>query len=214
MNGTVVVVCSGPELPGEPALASAATVIAADGGAVWAESLGVPVDRLVGDLDSTPPDVVDRIANVERHPCAKDATDLELALAAALRLEPSRILVVGSAGGRLDHLLGSLLLLAADSYRHVQIDAQLGAAAVHVIRGTRTLRGEPGELISLFAMHGPAEGVATSGLVYPLRGETLEPGSSRGTSNVFDAEEARIDVARGVLVAVRPNGSAAAGIVE
>ena len=53
---------------------------------------------------------------VERHPAAKDATDLELALDAAIALEPARILVVGSAGGRLDHLLGSILLLADARY--------------------------------------------------------------------------------------------------
>src|SRR5437763_6065084 len=46
---------------------------------------------------------------------------------------PERILVVGSAGGRLDHLFGSLLILAADAYADVQVDAQIGAAAVHVI---------------------------------------------------------------------------------
>lgn len=214
MPGTVVVICAGPKLPEQIALPAGATVIAADGGAVWARSLGLQVDLLIGDLDSIPAHVAAEIANVERHPREKDATDLELALAAALRLEPSSVLVVGSAGGRFDHLLGSLLLLAADSYRDVQIDAQLGQAAVHVVRGTRTLRGERGELISLFAAHGPAEGITTEGLVYPLRGETLEPGSSRGTSNVFEAPAARIEVGRGVLLAVRPTGTAAAGIAS
>ena len=53
---------------------------------------------------------------IERHPAAKDATDLELALDAAIALEPSRILVIGSAGGRLDHLLGSILLLGDARY--------------------------------------------------------------------------------------------------
>ena len=48
--------------------------------------------------------------------------------------------------------------------------------------------GEPGELVSLLAVNGPAEGVTTEGLAYPLRGETLEPGSTRGVSNVFAAE--------------------------
>jgi thiamine pyrophosphokinase len=46
--------------------------------------------------------------------------------------------------------------------------------------------------------------------VYPLRSETLEPGSSRGLSNVFAAPEARIGLERGVLLVVRPSGSAAA----
>ena len=67
-----------------------------------------------------------------------------------------------------------------------------------------TLEGEPGELVSLFALHGRAEGVRTDGLVYPLAGETLEPGSSRGVSNVFAASAATIAVDRGVLVAIRP----------
>jgi thiamine pyrophosphokinase len=46
--------------------------------------------------------------------------------------------------------------------------------------------------------------VTTGGLVYPLRGETLSPGSSRGVSNVFAAAEARVTLERGVLLAVRP----------
>jgi thiamine pyrophosphokinase len=103
-----------------------------------------------------------------------------------------------------------LLLLAADAYSGVQIDAQLGPAAVHVVRNERVFAGEPGELISLFAVHGPAVGVVTEGLVYPLHGETLEPGSSRGLSNLFATAEGRISVERGVLLAVRPNGSVGA----
>ena len=53
---------------------------------------------------------------IERHPAAKDATDLELALDAAIALEPARIVVVGDGGGRLDHLLGSCSLLGLDRY--------------------------------------------------------------------------------------------------
>jgi thiamine pyrophosphokinase len=113
-------------------------------------------------------------------------------------------LLVGAAGGRLDHLLGELLLLGAEDYADVEIDAQLGAAMVHVVRGERSLVGTPGELVSLHALHGPAVGVVTEGLLYPLRGETLAAGSSRGISNVFVAEEARISLERGVLLAVRP----------
>jgi thiamine pyrophosphokinase len=206
---TAVVLAGGPDPPVGFALPAGATVIAADSGA----ELGVRVDLVVGDFDSISSETLASIRDVEPYPPEKDATDLELAFAAALRLLPERILVVGSAGGRLDHLVGSLLLLAADAYAAVQVDAQLGVAAVHVVRarGERTLHGEPGELISLFAVHGPAEGVATGGLVYPLRGETLFPGSSRGTSNAFAAAEARVSLTRGVLLAVRPSGSVQAG---
>jgi thiamine pyrophosphokinase len=207
VGGTVVVVSGGPVGPVAVRLPAGATVIAADSGA----ERGFPVDLAVGDFDSISAETLARLERVERHPVAKDASDLELALAAALRLEPERILVLGSGGGRLDHLFGGLLLLAADAYAGVQLDAQLGGAAVHVVRGERLLVGEPGELVSLFAVHGPAEGVVTEGLVYPLRGETLWPGSSRGLSNVFAAREVRIAVERGVVLAVRPDGSVTAG---
>ena len=207
---TVVVLSGGPDVPGGLSLPPGAIVIGADAGIALADR----IDLAVGDFDSAQPELLERAVHVERHPVEKDATDLELALEAALRFEPERILVVGSAGGRLDHLLGSLLLLASPAYAAVQVDALLGQAAVHVIRRERILHGEAGETISLFAAHGPADGVVTEGLAYPLRGETLEPGSSRGTSNRFAASDARITVARGALLAVRPTCSARAGTVS
>jgi thiamine pyrophosphokinase len=197
---TVVVLAGGPAPPVGFEVPDGAMVIAADGGA----EMGIHVDLAVGDFDSISAHTLEGIDNVEPYPPEKDATDLELALGAALRERPERILVVGSAGGRLDHLVSSLLVLASDDYAGVVVDALLGEAQVHVIRGTRELAGDVGEMISLFALHGPAEGVTTVGLVYPLTDEALEPGSSRGTSNAFHEPHVRITVERGVVLAVRP----------
>jgi len=183
-------------------------VVAADSGGHASETLGLRVDVVVGDFDSADPAAVDRAvergaAKIE-YPVAKDATDLELALDAAIALEPARILVVGSAGGRLDHLLGSILLLADDRYAAARVDAYLDGNRLAVIRGSRTLTGTPGDLVTLLPVHGPAAGVSTSGLEYPLHDETLRPGTTRGVSNVFAAAEARITVGGGCLVAVQP----------
>ena len=191
-----------------PAVPAGALVIAADGGAERALAAGLAVDLAVGDLDSIAPETLTALEHagtwIERHPVAKDKTDLELALDAALEAGARRIVVVGGAGGRLDHLLGGLLLLAADVYAVAEIDALLGPASIHAIRGTRTLAGAPGETISLLAVGGSARGVRTSGLRYPLRGETLAAGTSRGVSNVFESAKIRISVVEGVLLAVRP----------
>ena len=78
---------------------------------------------------------------VVRYPAAKDATDLELALDEALALGARRVLVVASAEGRLDHLLSSLLLLASHRYAALEIDALVGGALVHVVRGERGFAG-------------------------------------------------------------------------
>jgi thiamine pyrophosphokinase len=182
-------------------------VIAADRGLEHARALGLEVTVAVGDFDSASPEAVAAAVaagtGIERYPADKDATDLELALDAALALGPARILVLAGDGGRLDHLLSMLLVLGSARYASVQVDARIGRAHVHVIRGERALEGTPGELISLLALHGPAD-VRTQGLAYALVGETLEPGSSRGVSNTFATAIARIVVERGVLLAVRP----------
>jgi thiamine pyrophosphokinase len=204
---TVIVVSSGGR-PQDGALPRASAVIAADGGLEHARALGLRVDVAVGDFDSAAAETVEAArragARIERHPAEKDATDLELALETALSFGPHRILVLGADAGRLDHLLAGVLALASESLSGVHLDAVLGRARLHVVRVERTLTGEAGELISLLAVGGPAEGVTTEGLRYPLRGETLAPASSRGVSNVFTEEEARITVERGVLLAVRP----------
>jgi thiamine pyrophosphokinase len=211
MSEEIVVVIAGGDAPHAEAVRAipvGAYVIAADRGLDHARALGIDVTVAVGDFDSASPESVAAAetegVRIERHPPDKDATDLELALDAAMELDPARILVLAEGGGRLDHLLSAPLLLASPRYVQVELDAYLGRARVHVVRDERTFEGEPGELVSLFALHGPAEGVRTDGLVYPLAGETLEPGSSRGVSNVFAASTARIAVDRGVLVAIRP----------
>ena len=209
-NEMVVVVAGGdpPEPGAVRAVPSGARIVAADRGLDHALALGLDVTVAVGDFDSASPEAVAAVESagvrVERHPEAKDATDLELALDTALAFGPARILVLAGVGERLDHLLSSLLLLGSECYASVELDARIGRAHVHVIRGERELAGTPGELVSLFALGGPAEGIRTQGLAYPLAGETLASGSSRGVSNELVGESARISVEHGTLLAIRP----------
>jgi thiamine pyrophosphokinase len=208
-HDTVIVVAGGgTPRAGAVAALPAAPVIAADEGLDHAFALGLTVHTAVGDFDSVSPAALAAAESagvrIERHRPDKDATDLELALDAAAGLGPRSIVVLGSPEGRLDHLLALLLELGSPRYAAVEIDALLGEATVHVVRRERNIVGEPGELVSLLPVHGPAEGVLTEGLVYPLRGETLPAATTRGVSNVFAASDARITLERGVLLAVRP----------
>ena len=205
-----IVVVAGGHLPGGPQLQlpDGATVFAADGGVDRALALGLHVDLAIGDFDSITPEGLAAVeaagTHIETHPSEKDETDLELALDAAIALQPSRIVVVCSSGGRLDHLLGSVLLLGLPRYAGAEIDAFLGTARIHIVRDSRTMVGVPGELVSLVPLHGAAESITTHGLVYPLAGETLAAGSSRGISNLFEIETASVTLERGVLAVVRP----------
>jgi thiamine pyrophosphokinase len=206
---TIVVVSGGQTLSTPlPELPAGATVIAADGGVDRALALGLAVDLAIGDFDSVTPDGLATVeasgGRIERHPAAKDATDLELALDAAIALHPARIVVIGTDGGRLDHLLGSVSLLGRERYAGAEIEAYLGPAQIHLVRSSLTLAGMPGELVSLLPLHGAAEGVTTTGLLHPLRGETLAAGTTRGISNLFETETATVALERGTIAVIRP----------
>jgi len=205
---TVVVVSGSAPIrsDGVGLVPAGAPVVAADAGVDHARAAGLTVSLAVGDFDSISAEGAASlgVVEVERHPAEKDATDLELALDAALAFDPRRVLVLSGAGPRLDHLLVELGLIAAPRLAAVEVDAVFDSTHVHVVRSERRLTGEVGELVSLVPMHGPAVGSTTEGRVCPLRGETLEAGSSRGTSNVFAEPEARVLLEQGVLLAIRP----------
>jgi thiamine pyrophosphokinase len=190
-----------------------ADVIAADSGLAVANALGVPVDLLVGDLDSVEPAAVDIAeasgTTVDRHPAEKDATDLELAFDAAVRRGARVVAVVDGGGDRIDHLLGNLLLLASARYAGIAVHAWTGTARIGVARGgdpPLTVCGLPGSLVSLLPAGGPARGIVTRGLRYPLSDEELGPGTSRGVSNELVDAVATVELASGALLVVQPFG--------
>ena len=187
-------------------LAAAGMLIAADGGAQHLAALGKPPDVLIGDLDSLSPGEAETLqaAGVQLilHPAAKDQTDLELALLHAAGAGAERIEVLGGLGRRWDHSLANLLLPALP---------QLAACAIRFLHGTQTLflihtRVElelaAGTRLSLLPVGGDAAGVRTRGLLYPLKGETLTFGSSRGVSNVVEEPLVTIEIASGTLICV------------
>lgn len=205
---TVVVVAGGdPPTPEEIArLPANPIVVAADHGLDHAHAAGLTVAVAVGDMDSVSPEALTKAeksgTRIERHPPDKDQTDLELALELSARLA-DRVVVIGAGGGRLDHLIGNLAVLASPQWSGVEIEAWLNNAQALVIHNHRTLETEPGATISLFALGGPAE-ITTKGLAWPLNDEVLEPLTSRGVSNQATTPTPQITVSEGVVLAVIP----------
>jgi thiamine pyrophosphokinase len=194
--------------------ADATLVVAADGGFLGAESLGLQADILVGDLDSLPASDVARAeaagVHVHRSPADKDESDAELALLVALEAGADRITILGAFGGaRLEHALANLGLLAHPALgpcelllldarsRVTLIDADTAGGAVR-----RTLHGRSGDLVSLLPYGGDVTGIETSGLQYPLRDEPLRMGPARGLSNVRQGPQASVTVRTGRLLVV------------
>ncbi|HJP72290.1 MAG TPA: thiamine diphosphokinase [Candidatus Limnocylindria bacterium] len=210
----VVVVASGDLDPADASrLDGADMVVAADGGAESLDRLGRRPDLLIGDLDSTDGALVERLSaagvRVERHPTDKEASDTELALAAALEAGAEEIVLLGAIGGdRLDHELANLLLLADPSFAGHDLRLVHAGSTVRVLRSgeSRSLDGGAGDLVTLLPIGGEATGVSTDGLRWPLERETLRMGRSRGLSNEIVMTPASVRLGSGLLLVIERAG--------
>ena len=95
-------------------------LIGADGGTLHCLAVGRQPHVVVGDLDSLDPVLVARLAaegvQIEHHSPMKDQTDLELAIECAQRQGVDQVILLGALGGRLDQMLGNVLLLARQDW--------------------------------------------------------------------------------------------------
>jgi thiamine pyrophosphokinase len=205
----VVVADGEPDARDADQLADADLIVAADGGARWLDAIGVRPHLLIGDLDSVDPDLIVRLAaegvSVERHPVDKDASDAELALDRATASGADEVVVLGALGGeRLDHELANLFLLADPSWQVRNLRVVRGGTVVRAVLGGEqlSLLGAIGDLVSLLPIGGDAEGVRTAGLRFPLSGECLRLGPSRGLSNRVVDQPASVSLERGTLLVV------------
>lgn len=180
-------------------------VIAADSGLHALQARGWTPDLVVGDLDSARSDAVEAAivdgASVEQAAVDKDETDLELALAAAMRRRATDVRVIVRSDGRLDHQLANLAALAAPHLADLAVSASVGEHDVWVVRGERRLELEPGRHLALMPIGGPAR-VSSSGVAFPLDHEELSPFAGRGIANEVTEPTVRIVVDEGVVLAL------------
>jgi thiamine pyrophosphokinase len=187
-------------------------LIAADGGANHLLKMGILPEIVIGDLDSVDEDMLLQLtsaeANIEQYSEDKDETDIELALHHAVEMRPSAILIVGALGGRLDQTLANLSILTDPTLSDIDIRLDDGVEEVFFCRassgkgGQAEVQGRSGDIVSLIPWRGNVDGVSTEGLQWPLFGETLYPGKSRGISNVLLNDKASICIQSGLLLIV------------
>lgn len=184
-------------------------VVAADGGSALALRLGVKPDLVIGDLDSIAPEVLAELQAAgtqfdKYEHNTKAETDTELAMLAALRWRPERIVVLGAIGGRLDHAIANVMLLTHPALSEQDVTLIEGNHEAFLAKPGRwnEVRGQVGDLLSLLPIGEDALGVRTEGLMYPLEGETLPYGRGRGVSNELLEIMARVWLDAGKLLIV------------
>lgn len=205
---TAIVLLGGADLDSSSigALPTPSLVIAADSGAHHAESLGLAVDVVIGDMDSIDNTALAALhalgARVVSHPSDKNETDAELALVHAAEHGVRRVVVVGSGGGRLDHQLSLFSLLFHHSLREIQVEARVGGSRSYPVREgeSRTIECGNGDIVGLLPFGGDAHGITTEGLQWPLDDESLFVTASRGVSNRATGTNFRVSVGTGRLL--------------
>lgn len=189
-------------------------IIGADAGAGHLWACGVRPDLVVGDLDSLDQATIDALeaAGVpfDRHPTMKDATDLELAIRKAVDRGATSLSIAAATGSpgngdeRLDHLFGNVGLLGHPMVRGITPRLISPTNEICLITGPESVRiiGELGDFVSLVPLTDHVDGITTTGLAYPLHGERLAWGTSRGISNELLQTTATVRATAGRILVI------------
>lgn len=179
--------------------------IAADKGANYAYQYGMPVDLIIGDLDSIDTAVME---NYQRmfiefisFPREKNFGDGEAALFTALQRGFKDIVIFGNCGGRLDHMWLNLSLpvLYISKLNSLQIFNE--DCIVSYSGGNAEILGSAGDIISMVALT-PVSNLCWRGVKYPLNNYELAVGSSRCLSNIMTENTVSVTHDSGVLAII------------
>lgn len=196
-------------------------VIAADSGFETAKKLKLPVDVIVGDMDSIKIDLPRGIETIKL-PTEKDVTDTEAAVELAIERGAESICIVGGIGTRVDHTLASLGILEgieglfsaplgkrrrffglakqARYSRRIYATLTNGYNRVRFIRNDSVIipRSPYFKYLSLICADEFVKGVQLDGVKYPLKNATLSRRSQYySVSNEISGNCAFISVRNG-----------------
>lgn len=159
--------------------------IAADSGMRHAQGLGLVPELWIGDFDSSPPPLQTQYPQVARQvfPAAKDQTDGELAVQAALERGAGRLWLLGALGNETDKTLQHLLMAVRLAQQGVQLRLSNGLEqAWPLLPGRCLVPADSGSILSVIGF-GALEGLTLEGVRWPLENQDIPLGSSLTLSN-------------------------------
>jgi len=183
-------------------------LIAADGGGRHCLEAGCAPQVIIGDLDSIAQSELQELVSlgteVLTHPVRKNETDLELAIGYAMKKGVKEIIILSALGGRWDHTLGNIMLLASTRFEPTRIRIIDHNQEIDLIRAgdIHVITGNPGDIVSLIPVHNTVVGVTTSGLEYKLNGNALVFGATLSLSNTLNSKQATVAIEEGLLICI------------
>lgn len=182
-------------------------VIAADGGFLYLEELGIVPDLVIGDLDSLSEQLseeeINRIENKIILPVMKDETDLFAAVKKGIEVGCRVFHIYGAMGGRIDHTIANIQILHYIAEQNKQGFIYDKEAMLSTICNTGiSFPKEATGGLSVFSLDNSAKGVTIKGMKYLLDHVEVTNTFPIGISNEFIGEQATISVEQGTLLLV------------
>lgn len=172
--------------------------MAADGGLLRLQSLGLTPDAVYGDFDSADPPAGIPFEVFTRE---KDEADGEIAFAKAVNSHISEVLLVGAFGGRFDMALGHVALLRQAEAMGVRASLTDGRQEAFLASRSGTPLGPIRTRVSVLPLT-PGATLASHGLKWPLDGLTLSWDRMQGVSNIVTAPSAWVRLLEGEALVV------------
>ena len=182
-------------------------ILCCDGGSKYLFEEGIIPHYIIGDLDSSIPQIIQFFETkgviFKKFNRKKDETDMELCIDFAISLGASQIIILGGIGTRLDHTLTNINLLIKAENSNVKATIIDDNNELNIISSSIQINGKKGDLISLIPISTTVNGISTSGLEYPLTNATMTIGKSLGVSNVLEDIKANISIKEGYLLVIK-----------
>lgn len=173
-----------------------------DSGLQHMAALGLKPDLIVGDFDSYADPHLD--AETITLPVEKDDTDSVFAVKEALKRGYDDFLLIGAAGGRVDHTLGNIsIMLFLDSLGK---NASLidDYSEMEIVSRRPAYVDDSFSYFSLLNISGTARGITIKNAKYPLDGAEITCEYQYGISNeVLPEKTASVTVREGRLLLVK-----------
>ena len=176
-------------------------VIAADGGYKYLQQAGIKPDIVIGDFDSL--GKAPEGEKIIRLKPEKDVTDTYAAVSEGIKCGYSRFNIYGASGGRIEHTLANIQLIASLAEKNMQASIFDGSTVITAVTA-KTLRFDSAYngYISIFAHSDKCTGVCLRGLKYPLENAELNNLFPLGVSNEFLGVESEIVIGNGTAIIV------------
>lgn len=176
-------------------------IIAADGGYKYLLSANIEPDIIIGDFDSL--GEIPHGENIIKLNPVKDITDMNAAVNIGIEKEYSEFVFYGALGGRLDHSLANIQLVAGLSKDGKKASIRDGKTFITAVtNGSISFDSSYKGFISVFSHSDECENVSIRGLKYTLENSTLRNLFSLGVSNEFIGGESEIIIGNGTAVII------------